>query len=742
MDAKVNRELRPAPASPSRVRETAGSFEKDVADAAAAEAAADEEARAGQDGNADKEASDAAFMVLARDRAQRALTAWTRNFELYRKDVEFRSGRTQWPTKQREVVGEGEAETEQERVRLTLNQLPKFIRQVLNDGKQNRHQIRVKPIEGDAPSVKVPNQAGTKDYTLAQVTEGIARNVEQTSMAEDAYDKSLEHCVEGGFGWLKVDKRLARPDGFEQELVIRAKRNPCTVLFDPEAMLDDEPNFLAGNFAFEIVTRNRTEAELDNPEIAEASEFSEIPPEISAWWQDGETVKTARYWYVETKPCVYLLLSNGAVMTEEDFNAASAELAQQNVTEVDRRDGEKRCVYWCDIDGIKKLSEPVKWPGGFIPLVPVLGPEVIVDGEVIYESFIRHAHDAQRMSNYWHSAATETVAASAKVTWLADAASIAGFEDDYRRSIAEPIHLLKYRFREGVPAPQLVTAKNNPGPEITLAMHANDNLKNILGLYDASLGARSNETSGIAIRQRQQEGDTGTYNWHDSLAKAIQQIGVILVDMIPNVYDTQRIVRLRTPDDQEDFVQINHTFTPKGAPGEPPAQPVKADLAAQRYDVAVSTGPSVTTQREAAAAAKMEFLGIAAKVSPQHAAAVLDKVAKSMDWDNADEIADRLRKLLPPNLLSPAELELLKAELAKIPQDPQAQEQAQLEQKIADRESEAKVVSANAALITAQAKLAEAQAMAPERVKDLVAQAVAELLSPAASPPPAAPVPQ
>lgn len=662
---------------------------------------------------------ESAFMEEARERARLAVDGWSENHTRYREDQEFLSGEKQWPT---EIAQQRE---EDGRVCLTINQLPKFIRQVEGDAKQNRVVIKVRPVEFDR-GLKFRNVAGTKDYSQAEVMEGICRNIEAVSVAESAYDLAFSNCLKGGFGWLRVLKRYARPDGFEQDLIIRGVRDPYSVLMDPQAMLSDEPDFTGGNYGFvqtmvpKSVARQKYGMDLQSIDL-----FNDSPD--MKWWIEKDQLRLAEYFYVDEKPTSYVLLSDGSTMELPDYEKVKGQ--KRGVAVLKDRKGVKRCVYWSLISGVGVVEGPYKWDGGYIPLVPVLGPEMWLDEGVIYESLIRHSHDPQRMYNYWRSAATEAVALAPKAPWLADERSVAGYERDYEEATERPVHLLKYRGKEGVPPPQRVQSANNPAAEIQQSLHANDDVKSTIGIFDASLGARSNETSGRAINARQREADTATFHWHDARARAVAHVGRILVDMIPHIYDTQRVMRLKLEDDSEDFVQINYEVP--GADG----RLVKLDLGTQRFDVTASSGPALGTQRQEAAQSMMEFTKAIAPVAPQAVLAIADRVAQAMDWPGSDEIAKRLKKMVPPELLEAAERE----ELANAQNQqgdappPSPQEQAAMAMQAAEleakqKETEAKLIKANADLITAQAKLAEAQSMGDEQIKDLVAEAIAELI--------------
>ena len=668
-----------------------------------------------------------AFMAEARARAATAFDFWRENQEKWRDDLNFYSGETQWDERTKaERAADG-------RPCLTLNQLPKFVRQVSGDGRQNDIGVKVRPVESDRPGLataKVKNLAGTKDYSYAEVMEGWTRSIEANSMASVAYDGLLDHVTQGGFGFLRGVWRYARPDGFEKEIVIRRVRNPLSVLPDPDGMMSDEPLFTGARYYFIGVELDRKAAEARWKNVSSFETVAALQLGTAKdWWGTREKVKVAEYFQVIDEEVVYVLLPDGSVQTADDWKAvAEAKMARGEVPEqpVMQRKGWKRKVLWSLIDAGAILEGPYLWPGSYLPIAPALGPETLVNGRIIFESLIRHSHDAQRNFNYWRTAATEAVALAPKAPWLADAASIAGYEKDYEGATEKSKALLKYKWREGVtgsvPPPKRVDPASVPAAEIQQSMIASDDLKNTMGIYDAALGASSNEKSGRAILARQRESDTGTFVWHDAVANAVALMGRIVVDMIPRVFKSQQIVRLRMPDGTDDYVKLNE----EGADGQP--RPV--DLAAQRYDVSVTTGPAYNTQRQEASAAMLDFAGTLGQANPQAVLAVADRFVATTDWPGSDEIAKRLRKMVPPNLLSPSERKEVESEAPREENKPPAPEQI-IQMKTLEAEAkkaEATIATAEADKAKAAVELANAQAMAPDQVKEMVAQALAEIL--------------
>jgi len=294
--------------------------------------------------------------------------------------------------------------------------------------------------------------------------------------------------------------------------------------------------------------------------------------------------------------------------------------------------------------------ETTDWAGSYIPIVPVYGEEVNVEGRRYFRSLITDSKDAQRMYNYWRSAATELVALAPKAPWIAAEGSTVNPEE-WASANTENYAVLYYK--EGMPPPQRQTFDASPVGSMQQALTASDDMKSIMGMYDASLGARSNETSGKAILARQREGDVSTFHFIDNLSRAITCGGRILLDLIPKVYNTKRIVRILGEDEKVDQAQID--VLPDGTVMEMPMPDGTLndvyDLTKGKYDLVVKVGPSYTTKREEAASQMFEM----GRVAPQFFEVAGDLLARNLDWPGADEIANRLEKLLPPGLVGAGE---------------------------------------------------------------------------------------
>ena len=670
-----------------------------------------------------------------RERAEYAKTAWQHNFDAAQEDIKFLSGE-QWPDyikQQREL---------KQRPCLTLNKLPQYVDQVLGDQRQNRPAIHVHPTEaniagaGEDEPQKIPNLTGKVNYSLAEVYEALIRNIEYTSKAEAHYDTAFQHAVEGGFGWLRVLTKYSTDDAFEQDLCIKSIHNRFAVLMDPDAI---EPDYSDANWCFIGERMRKKEFEKRYPDAVRGDLIDADRGEYS-WWVSEEGVRVAEYFWREPKNRTLLLLSDDRVVWEDEVKNVLDELKEMGVTVVRTRKVKTYVVKWAKVTAYEILEGPVTWPGRTIPVVPVLGKEMTIGDKTFYRGLIRYGKDAQRMHNFWMTAATEKSALAPKAPWVADAESIEGYEQEWESANVDNASVLRYNARADIPPPQRNQGTPMPTAELQIAMSFTDEMKATIGLYDASVGAQSNETSGKAILARQQQGDRGTFAYIDNLSRAIGRIGQICIELIPRVYDSERVIRVQFEDGTGDWLRINQMVM-----DEETGKPVLVhDIAQGKFDVTVKAGPGYQTQRLQAADSLIQF----AQAVPSAAGVLADLIAKNMDWPGADEISKRLKKILPPGILDQDEMDELdiqppqptpeqQAEMAKAEADIAGAEADKAKAKADTARAQADMAKAEADTAEARAKMAEIERDAmlagpgsiEETVRNLVAEAMAEIMA-------------
>lgn len=532
-------------------------------------------------------------------------------------DIKFAKLGEQWPE-------QAKREREQEgRPCLTLNKMPTFIRQVVNDSRINSPQIKVKPVDDDA------------DPDTAEVLSGLIRNIEYTSQADVAYDTALDAAVTGGMGFWRVATEYCDEQSFAQDIFIHRITNPLSVVFDSHSESLDGSDWRHASLIDHL-----TGDELKRRHKAK-KDVGSFDGEVGQN-DDEDLIRIAEFWHVDEVSEKLLMLSDGSVLTEEEYTKPHPEigiplkdiLADLGVVVARERKSSKRVVkqYICG----SEIIETNDWAGKWIPIVPVFGDEVFCNGKRYLKSLIRDAKDSQQNFNYWRSGATEAVALGPKTPFIGPSGAFDSAAGKWATANVKNHPYIEY---DGGIAPQRQPFVGVPAGMLQEAMNASDDMKAIIGIYDASLGARSNETSGKAIMARQREGDVSTFHFIDNLAKSIAHTGRILVDLIPKIYDTERVIRVIGADGESKNVPLKQQTEHKGV------QRI-FDLGVGKYDVAVDTGPSFTTQREEAAQQMIELI----RGYPNAAPIIGDLLAKNLGWPDADEIAKRLKAMLPPQI--------------------------------------------------------------------------------------------
>lgn len=523
---------------------------------------------------------------------------------------------------------------------LTINKVRQHCLMIENDAKQNKPGIIVHPTSDEA------------SYEAAQCFEDIIRHIEGRSHAANAYDIATVAQVRTGYGVLRVITDYCDPETFDQEIYIRGVRDPRTVYFDPDAQEIDKSD---GRFAFVFDDMDKADFEEKYPGVDAG--VSGAGMDFGGWLTENH-VRVAEYWRKTVRQDT--LASWIDPQSGERINARKSksgalwpEFIDAKDQTVKTRDVEENVIECFTIAGNKVIKKDA-WLGEYIPLVPVIGEEVVVDGKMDRRGHVRMMKDPQRMYNYYSSAAVQSVALQSKTPYIGEAAAFEGYESDWAAANRENLAYLAYNgVGEGgrsIPPPQ-----RQPGPEMPDAMLrgmevAQNEMMMVSGQFQAQMGENENAKSGKAIAERQRQGDTATYHFIDNQAIAIRHLGRILIDLIPKIYDTKRVLRVRGQDGTQRTVIID--------PGQQAAiqqQEQKGEQSARlifnpnvgKYDVEADIGPSYATRREEAWNAIVQIIS----TNKEMAGMIGDILFRNADFPGADEIAERLKKMLPPQLM-------------------------------------------------------------------------------------------
>jgi len=607
-------------------------------------------------------------------------------------DLRFVSG-DQWPV---EIQNSRNLEA---RPCLTINKLDAYCRQIANQQRQQRPRIKVHPCNSYS------------DKETAEVVEGICRHIEINSDADSAYDKAFESAVRMGWGYWRVVTDYTAPDSFDQEIYINPIENPFSVYFDPNSVaLDgsDQERCL-------ITT------------VMSKDKFSDLYPDADAGgnfsgrgngdsnpeWVTKEDIRIAEYFYIERTPAKLYLLNDKSRLFKDQLPSKDF-MAANGLEIVGERDSYKKVVKWVKLTAMEILEER-DWPGKYIPVVPVYGGRIVIDSKSIKYGLVRYAKDPQKMYNFWQTSMTEAIALAPKAKWLLAEGQDEGHENEWAAANIKATPVLRYKQTdiEGRTAPVPTRLQPEPPPLgiMGAAEAVSNDLQQVVGIFDPAQLPTGN-ISGKALNGQQQQTDMTNYHYYDNLTKSIAQTGRIILDLIPKIYDSERVMRIIGVDGKPDLITINEASQ---------VGRVLNDVTVGEYDVSMDTGPGYASRRIQAVEAMMPLIG----ASPELFQAAGDLVFRQMDFPGAEIIADRLAAVNPLAQIDeksdiPPQVQMQLAQAKQQMQQMQQQMQAmQLEINNRGQVAQIKEEGANKRkLMEVTAKAHNTETMAEVRVND------------------------
>ena len=528
-------------------------------------------------------------------------------------DLKFVNG-DQWPV---ELQNSRNLES---RPVLTINKLDGYCRQVTNQQRQQRPRIKVHATNNEA------------DVKTADVIEGMCRHIEVNSNADNAYDTGFDHAVRMGWGFWRVTTDYVKEDSFDQEIYIDAIPNPFTVYFDPNSERVD------GSDAERcLITTMMSKAKFRKlyPDNDDGTSFTQRGTgDSQSEWITKEDIRIAEYFYVKRESATLYQLSDGTSKFAEgkDFRAR---LEAAGIQIIGERKSFKRTIKWKKLTAMEVIEER-DWPGTYIPVVPVYGRHVVIGDKRHKFGMVRHAKDAQRMYNFWQTTITESVALAPKAKWIMAEGQDEGHESEWAAANVKSFPLLRYKQTDidgnTAPPPQRLQPEPPPAGVMAAAAGINTDIATLMGIYDPSQQLPGN-ISGKALNGQQQQVDLTNFDFYDNLTKSIAQTGKIILDLIPHIYDSQRVMRIIGADGKPDLVNINQP-----SQDDQGVYKVMHDMTVGQYDVVMDTGPGFNSKRQAAVDAMMPLVN----GNPELFKVAGDLVFRNMDFPGADVIADRL----------------------------------------------------------------------------------------------------
>ena len=519
---------------------------------------------------------------------------------------------------------------------LVINKLPATCQQVVNSIRRNRLGLKVRPVDS------------ITDVDTAEVINGLVRNIMASNDVKSAMDTALEYAVISGLGYFRILTDWCNPESMDQDILIERIADPLKVYFP--IPLIKKADWSDAPYAFYRTSMSKDQFKVKYGEKA--------ADEIANWdaqgatdldWTLEDTVWLAEYYNVEeTAKTLYLLDDGTTTLTKPEDTIVLDELgmAHPGPSVVKTRETVIKKVKWY-LMSENTILEEKDWPSQYIPIIPVTGWELIDDGKKYFMSLITHSKDPQKLYNYYRSMEAEIVSMAPKAPWLVAAGQIENFESQWRFINKKALSYVEYNplTTQGgvaVPPPQRIDPAQVPMAAVNAMKEASDEIKATSGIYDASMGAQSNETSGKAILARQRQGDNSTWHYQDSLVRAINLMGKILIELIPKIYDVPRTIRTLGEDQTDKVILVNQMHF-----DEDRGENRLYDITVGRYDVITDVGPSYESKRMEVA----ENLTNIVQSIPALGQYAGDLLVRALDFPQASELADRLKRTIPPQIL-------------------------------------------------------------------------------------------
>jgi hypothetical protein len=627
-------------------------------------------------------------------------------------DLKFHAG-DQWPS---DVVSARQgtpasasqgAQPVPARPMLTIRSLDQPIAQVINQARNARQAIKISPKD----------QQASKE--TADILGGLCRAIEYESHAQTAYLWAYQRAVIAGRGYFRINKAWSTEDSssWDQVLTVESILNGSSVYLDPWAQVLNDPKAAMWGFITDDIPEDRYKREYGDTDLANGIDEEALVglgDQRNTWIlaeENGQRIfRIAEYFYV---------VEESSDETHPDDPTITRQITS-------------RKVMWAKLNGIEFIDKPQEWDGTYIPIIPVIGSELNIGGQRRWEGMVRPAMDPCRMLNYMVTSTAEQVGLSTRAPYIMYKGQMEGMEDAWMQSNTRNQPALEVNATTDetgnniLPLPQRNVAEP-PIQALTQAVSLFTNfIRSTTGVPDAALGhVNPNDRSGKAIAQLQQASEQGTSNFPDNLQRAIQHGGCVLLDLIPKIYDRPgRIAHVLTgQDDAQSAVMLNQPFYRQGGqpqalePGQqPPQQPVQPgmppvqppiehfDLSKGKYAVVVETGKNFATRRQEANAAMLELAQAEPQLLPRYA----DLLVKSMDFPEADAIAERLKPpgtddgSLPPQIQAAiGQMQAENQQLKQMLQTKQLENQTKLQEAQMETASREKI-----AMINASAQLA------------------------------------
>lgn len=568
---------------------------------------------------------------------------WSENYRRGREDLEFVTvDGAQWSL--------ADQDARKDKPMLTINLLRTYCKQFINTARLNRRQIKVEPVDNKA------------DKKIANIFNGLIKDTEISSSADDAYDAALESAVYSGMGFIRLHADYVSDDSFQQEPKILAIFNAESVYLDPDSKELD-----GSDARYAVVLSWVPEADLKRDYGNDDYSSFDNGDMDNEWYnREEKTVRIAELFEIKHEKKELYLWKDGTVSYDKPKNNKGKD--DDDLIDRKRTVSIKTCR-WYKITADKVLEDR-EFVVPFIPIIPVYGDVTWRGDERLVYSMIHFAKDSQRLYNFWKSSEAEQISEALRRQYIYALEATEGLDEWKNPNAFDALPYNGIDDSNGAPIapPQLLPQLNALSGILNAADGAKEGMVEIVNMQPAAMGQDVNNQSGKAINLLQQRADVAHFNITDNLNKSLSQAGRILIAMYQVLYSAPMVKRITGEDDKTQIVNLNQQEFSQPSPEDAVIDGILNDITVGRYDIRMTTGTSYISQRQEGQAALTELI----RVAPQIAQVAPDLIVKALDNSGMfDDLIERLQKTLPPGMADEGE----NPQIAAVMQQYQAQMQ-------------------------------------------------------------------
>lgn len=462
----------------------------------------------------------------------------------------------------------------------------------------------------------------------ADVIAGLFRQAEYASDAKQAYVCAGKHSAISGYGVIEYGTRYV-DDTLEQEVYVIPNPDPSMWWFDPLAKGENREDALLALKGPRILSRDAYELEygtkrkiLDRNYLDTFKSWAGNVQGMFGWAGDYKSINTwttsgkgpywiAEFWRVAVKLKKRRMYTDNVMRFDAEAKNLRAGVVPKadpdgDTSEYERMVPIRTCTKYV-VDACEILVE-TEFIDDHIPALAILGPEIYIDGELYRGSLVAGMVGPQRALNYTATSMMEIAGKVPRAPFIGTQGQFNDIGDDGVNKWAtattedhawlavEPVPLVDETTGRSVfaPLPQRNMMEASIQWLLGLAAFFKDAIQATSAYSATSLGKRTANQSGEAIRALQAESSKGTFSYPDGVNSGVAVMYQRWLRIFPKIKDAAQVATIIQADGQNEQILINQEFPhPSGAKnpdGSPKMQAHHIGLG--RYSVRVDAGPS------------------------------------------------------------------------------------------------------------------------------------------------------